>query len=606
MTQQIVNVGSVAGDGTGDDGQVPFNKTNANFTELYGTAFYFGVDSGTAGAYVITTASLKPNPTGYTLATGTIVRFTPLNANPGAATLQFASAPAIAVVNTIGGPLVGGEFSPATPTLLEYNGTAWQLLSSNTQASIGAAFYPRTPNEIAASVTPTNYVYPPGDLRRYGADPTGTTPSDAAVSAACSCNADVFDANPGGGTYLFNTGVTLSTYPITIRGQAKNNKDAVTNVGTIFRLGTAAPNAAAILSGAYLDGLNVRNIGFQFASSAGTYSQYGIHIGTGVSGGQLRSSIIENCAFVGGGALDTNIGIQIDTATGGGKYSAFNVIRSNYFSGINAGINLTGTATPNMIIANTFLGYTGASSAVAGNGLYVDSPAAEIKAIANYFEGWVNGIYVNGGNNVQQVANDFQVCTHGFNWAAPGSGVMLNQSIGDTGVAGTITGYTNLDASQVNTVGRLGWLATGAPIQSTRGFQEGSGSGSNLRTALLGYHTTPSSPTMTANGGGTISAQTTNTWSYTLIGGTMLLDFNITATLTGAGSSVLSVPIPASLTSIVQCQTACSITNNSGVVVGTAYIAASATALNFALIGAGDFTAGTVGASGQIMIRIVS
>jgi hypothetical protein len=35
MSQQVVNVGTVAGDGTGDRGQVPFQKTNANFTELY-------------------------------------------------------------------------------------------------------------------------------------------------------------------------------------------------------------------------------------------------------------------------------------------------------------------------------------------------------------------------------------------------------------------------------------------------------------------------------------------------------------------------------------------------------------------------------------------
>lgn len=180
MTQQIVNVGSVAGDGTGDDGQVPFNKTNANFTELYGTAFYFGVDSGTAGAYVITTASLKPNPTGYTLATGTIVRFTPLNANPGAATLQFASAPAIAVVNSAGAALTGGEFSPTTPAILEYNGTAWQFLSGG--STLG--FYPRTASEIAASVTPTYYQYQEGNALRYGADSSGVTPSDTAARAA--------------------------------------------------------------------------------------------------------------------------------------------------------------------------------------------------------------------------------------------------------------------------------------------------------------------------------------------------------------------------------------------------------------------------------------
>jgi hypothetical protein len=35
MTQQVINVGSVADDGTGDDLRSAFVKTNANFTELY-------------------------------------------------------------------------------------------------------------------------------------------------------------------------------------------------------------------------------------------------------------------------------------------------------------------------------------------------------------------------------------------------------------------------------------------------------------------------------------------------------------------------------------------------------------------------------------------
>ena len=34
-TQQVVNVGTFAGDGTGDSGQVPFQKVNANFAALF-------------------------------------------------------------------------------------------------------------------------------------------------------------------------------------------------------------------------------------------------------------------------------------------------------------------------------------------------------------------------------------------------------------------------------------------------------------------------------------------------------------------------------------------------------------------------------------------
>lgn len=37
MTQQIINIGSVANDGSGDPLRTAFSKTNDNFTELYST-----------------------------------------------------------------------------------------------------------------------------------------------------------------------------------------------------------------------------------------------------------------------------------------------------------------------------------------------------------------------------------------------------------------------------------------------------------------------------------------------------------------------------------------------------------------------------------------
>jgi hypothetical protein len=52
------------------------------------------------------------------------------------------------------------------------------------QSAIGSILYPRTAAEIAAGVTPTNYAYPPGDVRRYGAVGDGTTNSTTALIAA--------------------------------------------------------------------------------------------------------------------------------------------------------------------------------------------------------------------------------------------------------------------------------------------------------------------------------------------------------------------------------------------------------------------------------------
>jgi hypothetical protein len=91
-----------------------------------------------------------------------------------------------------------------------------QLLLASSAASalaVGAAQaqtspasgYPRTPAEIAAGVTPTNIIYPQGDVRRYGADPTGGSDSTAAIQSALNVAANVYLA---AGTYLITSPLT--------------------------------------------------------------------------------------------------------------------------------------------------------------------------------------------------------------------------------------------------------------------------------------------------------------------------------------------------------------------------------------------------------------
>lgn len=52
------------------------------------------------------------------------------------------------------------------------------------QASIGGYLWPQTTSEAAAAVTPSKMWYAPGDVRRYGADPTGVADCAAAIQAA--------------------------------------------------------------------------------------------------------------------------------------------------------------------------------------------------------------------------------------------------------------------------------------------------------------------------------------------------------------------------------------------------------------------------------------
>ena len=49
-----------------------------------------------------------------------------------------------------------------------------------------APCFAQTDAESAISVTPTNLGYPQGDVRRYGADPTGTNDSTTAINNAIS------------------------------------------------------------------------------------------------------------------------------------------------------------------------------------------------------------------------------------------------------------------------------------------------------------------------------------------------------------------------------------------------------------------------------------
>jgi len=62
------------------------------------------------------------------------------------------------------------------------------------QSIIGGLLYPQTAEESAASVTPTNYAYPLGDIRRYGND-------EAAINTAIAVQAQM-----GGGTILLEEG----------------------------------------------------------------------------------------------------------------------------------------------------------------------------------------------------------------------------------------------------------------------------------------------------------------------------------------------------------------------------------------------------------------
>lgn len=60
-----------------------------------------------------------------------------------------------------------------------------------TRATVAEILTPRTTQEIAAGVTPSDYFYPPGNVLRYGADNTGAASSTSAIQAAINTGHDV-------------------------------------------------------------------------------------------------------------------------------------------------------------------------------------------------------------------------------------------------------------------------------------------------------------------------------------------------------------------------------------------------------------------------------
>lgn len=83
-----------------------------------------------------------------------------------------------------------------------------------------AGFVARTAAEITASVTPTDYFYPEGDLRRYGGDPTGVVDASTAWQAAINVG---IARLAKGCSYKIVTPAT-KTGQVTILGEGKSSK----------------------------------------------------------------------------------------------------------------------------------------------------------------------------------------------------------------------------------------------------------------------------------------------------------------------------------------------------------------------------------------------
>ena len=408
----------------------------------------------------------------------------------------------------------------------------------------------QTDAEAAAGVTPTNLDYPAGDVRRYGADPSGKIDSSNAWAAAISCNSHVFDGHPGGGTYLFGSEVVISRYPVSISGAVKNIGSG-TGGTRITLASTAGPGKAIFNTKSFASGIGIEKMQFDWQS----YSthQIGFH-----AGADLRASSVLDCSFVNraGGSNPTVIGIQLD---GGAIYSGAVAIRDCYMSGLLYGVNLQGHCTTVRIRDNEFYGNLPGSS----NGVRLANTCCGVTLIGNTFEGWSVGVYSEGAY-VVQLGNYFEAnsAAH-FQWVrGAGNARIWNMSFADILLAGGPPIYPQTDADACMVLSGPGYS-----LSTARGFhQEG-------RPQNEGFFSSPAFEPKDFAGSGSmqwlVAPQNVITYQASVVGSTMTINFYIADSKTaGVAGMALKIAIPAGHVPAARVRTPCTINNNGSSGVG--------------------------------------
>ena len=273
---------------------------------------------------------------------------------------------------------------PSSPVYTEDNVESAITSSILTQQFIGLILYPRTTAEIAASVTPTNYVYPPGHVYRYGANSSpGTTDMTTALNNALKSNFKVYAPAD---TYLVTSSILVKDYTELYGDGYGTVIKATTDIEIVASANADANSLVSI----YLHDFKVQST----VTSASSPTKYQIH---------LRNPIISTLQhlWVQSGLSDTaysstnKAGIWIED-----KNPAIEGPYINRFIGLfvqNGGFLADSGATDSTIIDCFLYGHCAAHSlkfnSAGGNwaviGCNITSPPNNA------------GIWVNGGNENQ-------------------------------------------------------------------------------------------------------------------------------------------------------------------------------------------------------------
>lgn len=464
-----------------------------------------------------------------------------------------------------------------------------------TQAAIGLALYPQSAAEQSAGVTPTNFAYAPGSVLRYGADPTGVSDSSVAFQTAASCNSRIFDDFPGGGNYIFTNECSLIRYPLTISGAAAPTTGSGTATGgtRITLQAVAGAGKAHFHQAAFFTGLIIERINLLWQTV--TLAQFGFH-----SSSDLRSFKITDCTFMNSGAVVSPgvIGINLESAS---TFTGAGVIRDNYTSGLLQFLRMVGPCTTVRVRDNEIYGNVTGSA----TGIALGSSCNGPSFIGNTIEGWSAAGINSAGTGCTQIGNYFEgngpSNQNDFTWTGTN-----NISIGDYNPSsgGATYTYNNTTSNLVLTNGRPGLFVDSATINAYRGFTE-----LGLSVAM-GYGTTRTfaAGNYGVNTGGPWTVASATTDSFARKGGEMTFSFDAAGTLTGGTTVALTIAIPGGFFPAVRTTAVVQISNGGANSFGLAVADPSANVVSIYkdATGSATWTAGSVGAHGQIAIRIIS
>lgn len=458
----------------------------------------------------------------------------------------------------------------------------------------------QTDAERVSGVVPTNYAYAPGDVRRYGADPTGVSDSSAAWTAAVSCNAYVFDGYPGGGSYLFSTQVSVPRSPIRISGAAAPAVGiGAPTAGTRITLqASAGAGAAAFVfsTGAIAPymGVTIENICFLWQTI--TLAQYGI-----LATVDFRNFSIRDCALMNVGAVASPgvVGISLQTS---GAYTGDGSIRDCYISALKWSIQLTGNVTT-VKVRDCILFGNGIGT---NDGIHNTSSFGGMSFIGNTIEGMVgSGINSISGGCLQMI-NYFEGNGADFSWGSSTN----NISIGDFNPSGGTASYNYNNTSANIVLGAAGYgiFIDSQNINIARGILDRFGNG------VYQPYGQWQSISFSA---GNFSANGTQTWTvssgnvsleeYSVIGNTMLLHLEVDGSSIGGAPNTqlnFAMPLAAKTSSAFPCEVRNNGTRQMGVCLTTANSTSLAIFVDITRAANWAASASNAGVSINIAVRV--